>query len=185
MSNGAGIDLTITRPFGLPNINVAAISGSTDLVDPPLKQNIDGKTMVYYSNTSAEASMSFFWNTSESMVSRFSIDLGAGYYDVHSAEFATPTARRAAVKKTVLDDFFPLIALHFNFAPEGKDIYGGTVRLFDSQIKTYGWLKLLELEGGHVFRVGVIYITPPIARQKRDWETTGGALLQVRYRYGF
>ena len=192
LSNAAGIDLTITHPFGLPNINIAAMSGSTDLIDPPLKQDADPSdpkslgvySKVYYSNTSAEASMSFFWNTSESMISRFSIDLGAGYYDVNCAEYGLNAARPGR-KTVVQNDFFPLIALHFNFSPEGKDIYGGTVRLFDSQIKTYGWLKLLELEGGHIFRVGVIYITPPIARQKRDWETTGGALLQIRYRYGF
>lgn len=185
LSNAAGVDFTITRPFGLPTINFAAMSGTADLNDPPFKQLINKKYYTFYSNTQAQGTMMFFWNTSESMTSRFCLELGAGYYDVYYADFKTATATRALTKVKVQDDIFPLVAIHFNFSPEGKDIYGGTVKLFDSQVKTYGWLKLLELDGGHVFRVGMIYITPPFARHQRNWETSGGALVELRYRYGF
>jgi hypothetical protein len=58
------------------------------------------------------------------------------------------------------------------------------VRFFDSQLKLNGWLKVLELEGGHVFRVGLTYVSQPFARRMHEWETTGGALVQIRYRYG-
>jgi hypothetical protein len=185
LSNAAGVDFTITRPFGLPTINFAAMSGSTDLSNSPVKQTINKKLYTFYSNTQAQATMAFFWNTSESMTSRFCIEVGAGYYDVYSGLYANASASKPSVKVQVQNDFFPLIALHYNFSPEGKDLYGGTVKVFDSQIKTYGWFKLLELDGGHVFRLGIIYITPPFARHKRDWETNGGALVQLRYRYGF
>ena len=185
LSNAAGFDFTITKPFGLPNINVSAMSGSSDLTSPPFKQTINKKYYTFYSNTQGQGTMQFFWNTSESMVSRFSIEVGAGYYDVYSAQYSSLAASKPSTKVRVQNDIFPLVALHFNFSPEGKDIYGGTVKLFDSQIKTYGWLKLLELEGGHTFRVGIIYITPPFARHLRNWETNGGALVQLRYRYGF
>jgi len=185
LSNAAGLDFTITRPFGLPNINISTMSGSADLTNAPIKQIINGRTFAFYSNAQSQATMSFFWNTSESLASRFCIEIGGGYYDVHSAEYTGISASKPFDKRTVQDDMFPIVALHFNFSPEGKDIYSGTVKLFDSQIKTYGWLKILELDGGHTFRLGMIYITPPIARHKRDWETTGGALVQLRYRYGF
>ncbi len=185
LSNAAGFDFTITRPFGLPTINFAVMSGSADITNPPFRQLINSKYYTFYSNTQAQGSMMFFWNTSETMTSRFGIEVGAGYYDVYSAEFGSATAGKASVKRSVQDDIFPMLALHFNFAPDGKDIYSGTIKLFDSQVKAYGWLKLLELEGGHVFRVGMTYITPPFARHQRNWETSGGALVELRYRYGF
>ncbi len=186
LGNGAGIDLHLTRIFGLPFINFYAMAGSVpDLANSPLKQTIKGKTFTYYNNTSAEGTMSFYWNTSEANMSRFRMDIGAGYYDVYSAEYTKPTDKKPSIKKSVLDNIFPVLAVHFNFAPDGKDnIYYGTLRLFDSQLKVSGWLKVLELEGGHVFRVAVTFVTPPFARRQHEWETSGGALVQVRYRYG-
>lgn len=185
LSNAAGLDLSLTRIFGLPFINIYAMAGSADVTNSPLKQLVNGVWTTYYNNNSAEGTMSFYWNTSESQIARFRVDLGAGYYDVYSAEFANYSDRKPSVKKAVADGVYPIFALHFNFAPDNKeDIFYGMVRFFDSQVKVNGWLKVLELDGGHVFRVGLTYITQPFARKMHEWETTGGALLQIRYRYG-
>jgi hypothetical protein len=185
LSNAGGIDLSFTRIFGLPFINISAMSGTADVTNSPLKQIINGKTFAYYNTTTAEGSMSFYWNTSESQIARFRFDIGAGYYDVYSAQFTNYNDSKPAIKKAVAGDIYPLFALHFNFAPDGKDnIFYGMVRFFDSQLKLNGWLKVLELEGGHVFRVGLTYVSQPFARRMHEWETTGGALVQIRYRYG-
>ena len=184
--NSGGIDLHLTRIFGLPFINFYAMAGAVPtLKNSPLRQQLNGKTMSYYNTASAEGTMSFYWNTSESNMSRFRLDVGAGYYDVSSAEYSSASASQPFSKKAVYSGISPVLSLHFNFAPDGKDnIYYGNIRFFDSQLKVNGWLKVLELEGGHVFRVALTYVTAPFARRQHEWETTGGALVQVRYRYG-
>ena len=91
----------------------------------------------------------------------------------------------AIAKKQVLGDIYPIVALHFNFSPDGKDLLGLTLKEFDSQIKATGWLKIAEFEGGHILRFAGEFITPPFARKAHEWETTGGVLFQIRYRYGF
>ncbi|MCE1189106.1 MAG: hypothetical protein LWX56_08180 [Ignavibacteria bacterium] len=186
VGNAAGLDVTLTRPFGLPVINLFVMTGSEpSLKNPPMRLvNKDGKYVAYYNISSLEGSMSFFWNTSETMTSRFRLDVGAGYYDVHEAQYTSAYSSTIG-KSLIQDDFYPMIALHFNFAPGGADIFGAMIKTLDSQVKAEGWLKVMELEGGHVFRFAAAIVSPPLAREKRLWESDGGALVEVRYRYGF
>jgi hypothetical protein len=191
LGSAAGIDATITRPFGMPFLNLYVMAGAApNLADSPLQQyNPITKQMVaYYNTTALEASMSFYWNATETMTSRFRLDLGAGFYDIYEAEYTKTSAgkipSKPPVKRQIQAKFQPVICFHFNFAPQGIDIYHAELKFYDSQLKVGGWLKLLELDGGHVIRFGGMYISPPIARKKRPWETDGGALLELRYRYG-
>ncbi len=191
LNNAAGIDVSYTKVYGLPFLNFYIMAGgAADVTNSKLKQTIPDKTgknhtFAYYNTTSAEGSMSFYWNTSESLYGRFRIDVGGGYYDVYSAEFASATASTPMIKKQVCSNFSPMIMIHFNFAPDGKDVYYASIRMFDSQIKMYAWLKLLEFDGGHVFRIAATLISAPIARVQHEWETSGGAFIELRYRYGF
>lgn len=187
LGTGGGLDISLTRAFGLPFVNLFVMSGGApSLTNPPTKAlNKSGKYAAYYNISAFEASMSFYWNTSETMISRFRMDVGVGYYDVYEALYATASSKTPYSKKVTQDKFFPSVTLSFNFAPGNVDIYHGEIRVFDSQARVAGWLKVLELEGGHIFRFGGTLITPPIGRALRPWETKGGAIVQVRYRYGF
>ncbi|MBI2417877.1 MAG: hypothetical protein HYV28_08240 [Ignavibacteriales bacterium] len=187
LGTAGGIDVSLTRPFGLPFLNLYVMSGAApSLSNPSTKAlNKQKKYAAYYNISSFEASMSFYWNTSETMISRFRLDVGLGYYDIYEAIYANATAKAPSTKKLVQDKFFPSLTLHFNFAPGNVDIYHGEIRFFDGQARVTGWLKLMELEDGHVFRFGGTLISPPVGRPVRNWEAKGGALVQIRYRYGF
>ncbi len=185
LPTGGGIDLSVSKVFGLPFINIYAMAGAADVTNSPLKQLINGKNYAYYNNTSGAGSMSFYWNTSESMTSRFRLDLGVGFYDVYRAEFAKVSDRKPTVKSLMQNNMTPLVSVYFNFTPDGKDVIYENLTLFDSILKLHGWLKILELDGGHNFRLALTYVSMPLGRQRHEWETTGGSLVEVRYRYGF
>jgi hypothetical protein len=187
LGNAGGLDVSISRPFGLPFFNFYLMYGAEpDMVDTKVSSiTHQGNKVNYYNITSAEATMSFYWNSSVSMVTRFRLDVGAGMYDVYEAVYASATAKKPFKRIQAQSEFQPILAFNFNFAPEGVDIYHAQLRFYDSQVKISGWLKLFELEGGHVFRFDGAYIMPPFARKKDIWETDGGAIIQIRYRYGF
>lgn len=183
-SNAAGIDVSITKAFGLPFMNFFVAAGSPSYTSPAIKVgDPKGNYSAYFNANSAEFTMSFFWNASDNFISRFRMDVGAGYYDIYEGiyvgGFNRPTARREAQAT-----LFPIVAFHFNFSPEDKDLYGASIRAFDSQVKFNAWLKILELEGGHSFRFDGTFVSGPIARKQRPWETKGGGIFNIRYRFG-
>ncbi len=182
---GAGVDINVTRPFGMPFMNFYLMAGSPDYSSPAIKTAIaGGKNEAYFTWNAAEASMSFYWNTSDNFVARFRMDVGAGYYDVYRAEYIGKNSK-PSTKKEVQANFYPMVQFHFNFAPDDKELFGTKIKIFDGQAKMTSWLKLLELEGGHLFRFEAQYLATPFIRSKRAWDNEGGATVQLRYRYGF
>lgn len=188
--NGATVDISLTKPFSMPFSNFAFTFGSSDMAGSPIKRFVRGHASgvegfhSYYSTTAAEFTWSFYWNTSENFTARFRMDVGAGFFDVYEAYYAN-NSNSPTMKKEVYAKLSPIVALHFNFSPENTDLFGSSIRVFDSQVKATAWLKLVELEGGHSFRSFLTYLSQPIARKKNNWDTTGGAVFQIRYRYGF
>jgi hypothetical protein len=185
VGQAAGIELFVTRPFTLPFMNIYFSTGGQGYSSPNVKFDETPTTKVaYFSFTQAEATFSFYWNTSDKMNSRFRMDVGGAYYDVWKGIYQG--TRNTTKNKTLLQGkFFPVIAIHFNFVPENVDLLGVKVRFFDSQFMLNAWLKLVEFEGGHVIRFDGTFVSAPMLRKSRAWETDGGAVMQIRYRYGF
>ncbi|MCA0389913.1 MAG: hypothetical protein LCH52_15605 [Bacteroidetes bacterium] len=187
VGTSAAIDLHVTRPFGLPFMNAYVAIGGRGYSNPYVTfkdKLVANQKYAYFSFTQAEGSFSFYWNTSDKLSSRFRIDVGLGYFDMLKAYY--PGGRTTATKTEVVDNLIsPVVTLHYTFAPEQNDIFGVKLRVFDSVVKAEGWLKLLELDGGHVFRFAGTVFSNPIGRTIREWENEGSVFFQIRYRYGF
>lgn len=184
MGTSAGFDIQLTRPFSLPFLNIYLNAGGTAFTSPYVTIPKGKDKEAYFSFSQAEATMSFYWNASDKMTSRFRMDVGAGYYDVWKGIYIG-TSKYASQKELVQDNFYPVINFYFNFISDNSEFFGFKARFFDSQASVGSWLKLVEIGGGHIIRFEGTYISAPIARKMRPWETSGGAILQLRYRYGF
>lgn len=184
VGTAAGFDINITRPFELPFLNLYVAAGGPAFSSPAIKLGTTANPYAYFTFTQAEALMSFYWNTSEKMTSRLRVDVGAGYYDIWKANYRG-TSKSPSSKELLQAKFIPVVGFHFNFVPDNTELFGAKLRIFDSQATLTAWLKLLEFSGNHVIRFEGTYMSEPFARKMRDWETKGGAILQVRYRYGY
>ncbi|KAB2909251.1 MAG: hypothetical protein LC102_00655 [Ignavibacteriales bacterium] len=182
-----GLDLHVSRPFGLPFFNAYVAIGGRGFSNPYFTfkdKKVPDQKYAYFSFKQAEGSVSFYWNTSDKLTSRFRIDVGVGYYDMLKAYY--PGTRTTAAKTEVVESTFsPVVTLYYTFAPEQSDVFGAKLRVFDSVLKGDLWLKLLELDGGHTFRLAATVISDPIGRKIREWENDGSVFFQLRYRYGF
>jgi hypothetical protein len=185
MGTSGGFDVQITRPFSLPFLNIYLNAGGPAFSSPAVTVPKGADKEAYFSFSQAEATMSFYWNTSDKMTSRFRMDVGAGYYDIWKGTYSG-TSKFASQKELIQDNFYPVINFYFNFISDNSEFYGCKVRFFDSQASLTSWLKLVEIGGGHIIRFEGTYISAPIARKLRAWEAKdGGAIVQLRYRYGF
>lgn len=184
MGSSVGFDIQLTRPFSLPFLNLYLNVGRPAFSSPKILIPIGNDQEVYFSFSQAEATMSFYWNSSDKMTSRFRMDIGTGYYDVWREKYIG-TSKSALPRELIQNNFYPVINFYFNFISDNSEFFGFKGRFFDSQASLGAWLKLIELEGGHIIRFEGTYISAPIARKLRPWETAGGAILQLRYRYGF
>ncbi|MDP3148248.1 MAG: hypothetical protein Q8N83_03865 [Ignavibacteria bacterium] len=185
MGTSGGFDIQLTRPFTLPFLNLYLNAGGPAYSSPAVTIPKGKDREAYFSFSQAEATMSFYWNASDKMNSRFRMDIGAGYYDVWKGTYIG-TAKSASKKELMQDNFYPVVNFYFNFISDGSEFYGCKIRFFDSQASLTSWLKLAEISGGHIIRFEGTYISAPVARKNRPWENKeGGAILQLRYRYGF
>lgn len=180
-STGVIIDLSMTRPFDLPFINIYAAIGDGSFTSPEVIVKENGENIAYWSHTQLAATMSFYWNTSDTKTSRFRIDIGGAYYDLYRARYSVGENYRS--DKKLEGALQPFIQLHYNFVPDGP-LLGGSFKLYDGQLTAKYWLKLAEFGPKHTLRFETIYVTPPILRSQRDWEVDGGLMMQLRYRYG-
>lgn len=188
LSTAAAIDIHTSRVFGLPFMNLYASFGGVGYSDPFIRtrNNKTNRDIAYWSFQQAEYTMSFYWNTSDKLSSRFRLDVGVGYYNIYSAEYNT-TSKTAisGSPRQILSVFSPVVSLYFNFAPDGSELFGTKIRIFDSHAKGEVWLKLLEFPGGHTLRAVTSVLVGPLGRSRYAWESKGDAMFQIRYRYGF
>jgi len=184
MGTSGAIDVQLTRPFSLPFLNFYLNAGGPAYTSPYVTIPKGKDREAYFTFSQAEATMSFYWNASDKLTSRFRMDIGAGYYDVWKGTYIG-TSKSASKKELIQDNFYPIVDFYFNFISDGDELYGLRTRFFDSQVLLTSWLKLAEISGGHIIRFEGTYISAPVARKTRPWETLeGGAILQLRYRYG-
>ncbi len=185
LHNGIILDATLTRPFSLPFINVYLAFGEKkydhfnyQIPRPGLNYNVS-----YHTFTQAGGSMSFFWNTSDMETSRFRIDLGFGYYDIYKAYISKATGALQS-SESIKAKFYPDVKLYYNFVPDNSPVLGAMVRFFDGQASVNGWIKIIEFSSGHSVRLEAKFISSPLTRSRDEWETKGGSMYQLRYRYG-
>jgi len=185
MGTAGGFDIHLTRPFTLPFLNIYLNAGGPAYASPYVTIPKGTNREAYFSFSQAEATMSFYWNSSDKLTNRFRMDIGAAYYDIWKGTYIGKS-KSPSTKELIQSNFYPVINFYFNFISDGSEFYGFKSRLFDSQVSLTSWLKLAEISGGHIIRFEGTYISAPIGRKTRPWETKdGGAILQLRYRYGF
>jgi hypothetical protein len=88
LSNALMGEFHITRVVGLPFLNLKFALGSADYDNPTFFANKTATGQdAYFSEIQYEFSMSFYWNTSDKMTSRFRMDLGLGGFDIQKASY--------------------------------------------------------------------------------------------------
>lgn len=182
--NAGGLSLNITRPFGMPFYNFTVAASGASFSDPyVMRNNSKDGNHAFWNFVTAEATFSFYWNTSDKMTTRFRVDIGAGYFDVYKG-FYSNTGRYLNRNERVSSTVHPIITGYLNFSPQSKEFYGGYIRWFDSQVTMNAWLKLYEFTNAQL-RFEATFITAPMMRPKHDWDNNGGGFAQIRYRHGF
>ncbi|KAA0243880.1 MAG: hypothetical protein EDM75_15780, partial [Chlorobiota bacterium] len=178
VGNGFIVEAKTTGTFSLPFFNVYFAYGPENLENPSYM--IGNKA--YFTFTQWESTMSFFWNNSEKRPIRYKMDLGVGGFDVIEADYSAPTVARKKMKDVIQ----PVLGFSVNFVPNDIEFLGIDARFFDNHLSAKIWLKLLELEGGHNFRVEMTNISAAMFREPEVWESKSSqSFIQLRYRYGF
>jgi hypothetical protein len=185
LHNGIILGATLTRPFSLPFINFHLAFGNKKfdhlnykIPRPGLPYDVS-----YHSFTQASGSMSFFWNTSDRSTNRLRIDLGFGYYDIYKA-YSDKNTGSFLSSESIKAKFYPDLKLYYNFVPDNSPVLGAMFRFFDGQASVNGWIKIIEFASGHSIRLEAKFISSPLTRSRNEWETKGGSMYQLRYRYG-
>lgn len=190
IKSGFGMEFMGTRPFvNAPFINVYFSTGANDYTNPSIKFGRRDSSWAYWSTTQWEMFLSFFWNTNLDKEGRFKADVGVGSYDVVKATYLGGIVI-PKVEKGTFAKMQPIISLAYNTILKENDgtyseKFGGAIRWFDSRVKVYFWFKLLEFRPDHMLRFETNLITAPFFRRIKPWETEGGVMFQLRYRYGF
>jgi len=191
ISDGAKLNLgnaiigefTFTKPFNLPFINIYFASGAVNYQSPTYFTSVSTKLKeAYFSFNQFEFSMSFYWNSSDKMISRFRFDVGAAYYDIWKATYYPDGIFQNA--QQVQNKFLPMLKISYNFVPSHKPLLGGNIKIFDSRINLLAWFKLFQFSNNDSFRFETIVISKPFMRTQRKWESNGGLFFQLRFRHG-
>jgi len=178
VGNGFIFEAKTTGTFSLPFFNVYFAYGPENFEKPAYQ--IGNKA--YFSFTQWESTMSFFWNNSEKRPIRYKMDLGVGGFDVIEADYSAPVVARKKMKDVIQ----PVVGFSVNFVPNDIEFLGLDARFFDNHLTAKIWLKLLELDGGHNFRVEMTNISAAMFREPETWESKSSqSFIQLRYRYGF
>lgn len=182
---GTGIfgQFNFSKMGNFPYMNFYFATGDRDVTDPAVFVFKGLRKYAYHTFNEAEISMSFYWNTSDALTSRFRMDVGGGYYDVVESEYNNKTGSLLSTKQ-VFAKFQPMLAIHYTWAPRSNPVMGARLKFFDSTFNFLSWLTVFQIAPDHLFRLEAIYISAPFFRDSYSWETEGGAMVQIRYRYG-
>ena len=126
--------------------------------------------------------MSFYWNTNADLENRFRMDLGFGFYDIWQADYGADST--LAHKEMVQNKFYPTCTLYYSFIPDNRPLFGIKVKYLDNVVSGKFWMKIIEFDNVGSFRFETYFVAPPFLRKTMEWETEGGVLFQLRYRYG-
>jgi hypothetical protein len=175
-------DISLTRPFSLPFINLYFATGERDFSNPFITKKEGANKTAYFSFAQAEGSMSFYWNSNDKYTNRFRLDVGGAFHDVWKANYSSSDSLLNYTQ--IHHKVQPAISFHYNFVPNNNPLLGGKLRFYDSQLSLNAWVKILELNPQSTLRFETSYLFSPYARKQHAWETDGGYMFQFRYRYG-
>lgn len=180
--SGVVLDIYTTRLFGLPFLNFYYASGSPNYTSPFTKSGTADSSLSYFTSSQMLGTMSFFWNNSVEKSLRYKLELGIGKYDVVQAY----NHKGNLYTKMLFNQLQPYFSLTFIFIPEDDELFSGSIKMFDSQFNLGFWLKLFEIKPDHLMRLETSFITAPLFRSPRGWESENGrSIIQLRYRFGF
>ncbi len=75
-------EISLSRPFSLPFINLYFSTGQQQFENPAAVIGTPDAKTAFFSFTQVESAMSFYWSTSDKLISRFRVDLGFAFYDI-------------------------------------------------------------------------------------------------------
>ena len=183
LSDAYGGYIRMTRPLGLPTMNLYIALGNRNFDNPIYKIKNSNGYKSYYSINQFSYSFSFYWNTDNSLKNRFRFDIGVAYFDLFETDISLGThSQNSKFSDSILQPWFNI---YINFFSDAQSLAGINAKYFDSEINLYGWIKLLEISERNSISLGLNFISPPIARQLRTWEYNGSReMFELRYNYG-
>ena len=174
----------------LPPLTTDFSGGSSDFSTP---HTLSEDGLAFFSTLQGEAAFSFYWNTTTDsaffsghgrLLNQFRLDVGVGGYSIYKIQYHdNPQKLLSESQQASLWDLKPLVSIEFTHASESAK-YGARLRFSDNRFNLYTWMKLLSI-GVHELRAEAIYVTDPVGRPFREWETESGHVFQLRYRLGF
>lgn len=180
LKGGVEIELSSTRPLGLPFLNFYFSSSAEDFKNPFVKFGSPDSSYAFFSFSQWLTTMSFYWNTSEARNLRLRLDLGVGKHNIIKATYFNGITREVIQNKML-----PYAKLFVNFTPSGYELFSANLRYYDNIFKLEFWMKVVEIAKDHVIRVSASHITTPFFRSINDWENEGSTFVGINYRYGY
>jgi len=136
----------------------------------------------YYSFLESALKLSFFWDFYNTHYMK--MDIGAGYYDVHSALFSNSSNKMLASSK-VINVISPIISFQYNLIIDkvgissGNELLGLNLDYFAYRVKLGAWIKLIETSS-FLTRFETFYVSGRLVGTENPWEDKGGIYLQLR-----
>jgi len=196
VSSGGAIYLSTSKLWlfdwpELPPVTLYLSGSSSNFQEPSYLFGDPGRRYAYFSQWQGELTFSFYWNTNTrsgyytgegTLLNQFRLDLGLGGYDIWRLSYDSSNAVNCKTKEISLEGLKPVFALEYTHASSNAK-FGAKVRFFDNRIALTTWIKVLSVRD-HQLRVERMSVSEPKWRSHKEWETEGGSLLQLRYRYG-
>jgi hypothetical protein len=192
---GFAIEVATSRLWNLPYLNFYISTGTDEYKDPYASYGEGKNKYAYWSTSQWRGSMSFYFNLdsepefylADALRKRLNIvrfDIGVGTYNVSRIGYDTlgNVANRTGVIKT--SRIQPYLSVEYVHASQVKTGFGIRSAYFDNRVLLSFWLSLFKL-GYHELRLEGTNILGPFGRATYEWETSGGTMLQFRYRLGF
>ncbi len=181
-TNGFAADIYIVdNPWYL---NAYYSHGAKSFDDPYNRIKLSNTTSkAFYSLTQYQFTSSVFFDITK--WHKFSFNFGAGGYDVWQAFYLND---KKTYDERIYFKILPLAELTYNFtAYPANNILGAGVKYFDGRVKAFAWLKLVDnlLIDDSELRAETHFISNRFITNGKEWDNTGGAIFQLRYRLGF
>jgi hypothetical protein len=192
---GYGVEVMTSKLGSLPYLSVLYTAGSNAYENPVYAFGPANHRYAFWSTVQWRGSMAFYFNLdsepeyfvadpSGKRLNIVRLDLGAGTYNVARVQYDSTgqiETKTGIVKSSRIQPYFAVEYVH---ASRTKTAFGAKATYFDNRVTLTAWISLFKL-GYHELRLEGTDILGPFGRARFEWETTGNALIQFRYRLGF
>jgi hypothetical protein len=192
---GYGFEVRTSKWWNLPYLTFYYAGGSTAYDDPVYSTGTGAGRYAYWSTVQWRGSMSFYFNLDSQpeyyiangtgkRLNTIRLDLGVGTYNVACVRYDSlggVMGKTGVVKSSRIQ---PYLAVEYAHASQVKTAFGANAAYFDNRLILGMWLSLFKI-GNHELRLEGTDIVGPFGRSRFEWETSGSAFMQFRYRLGF